>query len=181
MTLIWPILVKFHKVSWKALYDTICVSYKLSSYDVPFSEILVEKYHKGPNWNFLALKMTFKLIPYLSYFRDRIGFTTKKLHDAINLGSTSLPWLGFPLFGCLCVHLFTCDQWAMCVGQRTARGRLGYSTRLLVSVFGPISHPVVKSVVKCMVITRLSKWFGIELYCVSTNRVFWSGSYRVVT
>ena len=34
-----------------------------------------------------------------------------------------------------------------------------------------MSHPVVKSVVKCMVITRLNKWFGIELYCVSTDRV----------
>ena len=30
---------------------------------------------------------------------------------------------------------------------------------------------MVKSVVKCMVITRLSKWFGIELQCVSTDRV----------
>ena len=36
---------------------------------------------------------------------------------------------------------------------------------------GPITHPVVKSVVKCMVITRLNKWFGIEFYCVSTDRV----------
>ena len=52
---------------------------------------------------------------------------------------------------------------------------------------GPISHPVVKSVVKCMVITRLSKWFGIELYCVSTNRVSdlaaieWLRSQRLTT
>ena len=42
---------------------------------------------------------------------------------------------------------------------------------LYVKHLGPISHPVVKSVVKCMVITRLSKWFGIELHCVSTDRV----------
>ena len=35
--------------------------------------------------------------------------------------------------------------------------------------FGPISHPVVKSVVKCVVITRLNKWFGFELYYGSLN------------
>ena len=52
------------------------------------SEILAEIDHKGPNWTFLTLKMTFRVIPYLSYFRA--GFTTKKPHDAINLGSTSL-------------------------------------------------------------------------------------------
>ena len=52
---------------------------------------------------------------------------------------------------------------------------------------GPISHPVVKSVVKCMVITRLSKWFGIELHCVSTDRVSdlaaieWLRSQRLTT
>ena len=52
---------------------------------------------------------------------------------------------------------------------------------------GPISHPVVKSVVKCMVITRLSKWFGIELHCVSTDRVSdlaaiqWFRSQRLTT
>ena len=33
------------------------------------SEILVEIDHKGLNWTFLTLKMTFRLIPYLSYFR----------------------------------------------------------------------------------------------------------------
>ena len=54
------------------------------------SEILAEIDHKGPNWTFLTLKMTFRVIPYLSYFTGRIGFTTKKLHDAINLGSISL-------------------------------------------------------------------------------------------
>ena len=52
---------------------------------------------------------------------------------------------------------------------------------------GPISHPVVKSVVKCMVITRLNKWFGIELYCASTDRVSdlaaikWFRSQRLTT
>ena len=55
------------------------------------------------------------------------------------------------------------------------------------SDLGPISHPVVKSVVKCMVITRLSKWFGIELHCVSTDRVSdlaaieWLRSQRLTT
>ena len=33
------------------------------------SEILAEIDHKGPNRTFVTLKMTFKLIPYLSYFR----------------------------------------------------------------------------------------------------------------
>ena len=44
------------------------------------SEILAEIDHKGPNWTFRTLKITIRVI----------GFTTKKLHDAINLGSTSL-------------------------------------------------------------------------------------------
>ena len=33
------------------------------------SEILAEIDHKGPNWMFVTLKMTFRVIPYLSYFR----------------------------------------------------------------------------------------------------------------
>ena len=33
------------------------------------SEILAEIDNKGPNWTFLTLKMTFRVIPYLSYFR----------------------------------------------------------------------------------------------------------------
>ena len=46
---------------------------------------------------------------------------------------------------------------------------------------------MVKSVVKCMVITRLSKWFGNELHCVSTDRVSdlaaieWFRSQRLTT
>ena len=32
-------------------------------------EILAEIDHKGPNWTFLTLKMTFRVIPYLSYLR----------------------------------------------------------------------------------------------------------------
>ena len=54
------------------------------------SEILAEIDHKGPNWTFLTLKMTFRVIPYLSYFRAGLVSQQKKLHDAINLGSTSL-------------------------------------------------------------------------------------------
>ena len=54
------------------------------------SEILAKIDHKGPNWTFLTLKMTFRVIPYLSYFRAGLVSSTKKLHDAINLGSTSL-------------------------------------------------------------------------------------------
>ena len=33
------------------------------------SEILAEIDHKGPNRTFVTLKMTFKMIPYLPYFR----------------------------------------------------------------------------------------------------------------
>ena len=32
-------------------------------------EILAQIDHKGPNWTFLTLKMTFRVIPHLSYFR----------------------------------------------------------------------------------------------------------------
>ena len=38
----------------------------------------------------MTLEMTFRVIPYLSYFRTGLVSQTKKLHDAINLGSTSL-------------------------------------------------------------------------------------------
>ena len=41
-----------------------------------------------PNWTFLTLKMTFRVLPHLSYFR--IGLVSQKIHDAIHLGSTSL-------------------------------------------------------------------------------------------
>ena len=34
-----------------------------------YFEILAQIYHKGPNWTFLKLKMTFRVIPNLSYFR----------------------------------------------------------------------------------------------------------------
>ena len=55
------------------------------------SEILAVIDHKGPNWTFLTLKMTFRVIPYLSYFRTRlVSQQLKKLHDAIHLGSTLL-------------------------------------------------------------------------------------------
>ena len=40
------------------------------------SEILAEIDHKGPNRTFVTLKMTFKLIPYFSYFRT--GFDNKE-------------------------------------------------------------------------------------------------------
>ena len=33
------------------------------------SEILAKIDHKGPNWTFRTFKMTFRVIPYLSYFR----------------------------------------------------------------------------------------------------------------
>ena len=41
------------------------------------SEILAEIDHKGPNWTFLTLKMTFRLIPYLSYFRAGLASQQK--------------------------------------------------------------------------------------------------------
>ena len=80
------------------------------------------------------------------------------------------------------------------VGQKEQTRRLQMKvekiTRYITPIYehyGPISHPVVKSVVKCMVITRLSKWFGIELHCVSTDRVSdlaaieWFRSQRLTT
>ena len=33
------------------------------------SEILAQIDHKGPNWTFLTLNMTYRVIPHLSYFR----------------------------------------------------------------------------------------------------------------
>ena len=51
------------------------------------SEILAEIDHKGPNWTFLTLIMTFRVIPYLSYFRAGLVSQQKSY---INLGSTSL-------------------------------------------------------------------------------------------
>ena len=55
------------------------------------SEILTQIDHQGPNWTFLTLEMTCRVIPHLSFFYDRIICTTKKLNDAIHLSSTSLP------------------------------------------------------------------------------------------
>ena len=54
------------------------------------SEILAKIDHKGPNRTFLTLKMTFREIQHLSYFRIGLVSHQKKMHDAINLGSTSL-------------------------------------------------------------------------------------------
>ena len=55
------------------------------------SEILAEIDHKGSNWDLSDLEndLWSDSIPFI--FKDRIGFTTKKLLDAINLGSTALP------------------------------------------------------------------------------------------
>ena len=54
------------------------------------SEILAEIDHKGPNWTFLTLKITFRVIPYLSYFRAGLVSQQKSYMMQINLGSTSL-------------------------------------------------------------------------------------------
>ena len=35
-------------------------------------KILAEIDHKSPNWTFLTLKMTFRVIPYLSYCRTEL-------------------------------------------------------------------------------------------------------------
>ena len=51
------------------------------------SEILAQTDHKGPNWNFLTLKMTFSVIPYLSYFRiglvSHSYYFAQKLYDSV--------------------------------------------------------------------------------------------------
>ena len=54
------------------------------------SEILAEIDHKGPNWTFLTLKITFRVIPYLSYFRARLVSQRRSYMMQYNLGSTSL-------------------------------------------------------------------------------------------
>ena len=78
-------------VSCFAVAFTICISYKLSLYDVRFFEILAETEidHKGPNWTFLTLKMIFRVIPNF-HILGHDWIHNKKVHDAINLGSTSL-------------------------------------------------------------------------------------------
>ena len=54
LTLIWPFIVIHGQI-----LIILCT----------VSDLLVEIDHKGPNWTFLTLKMTFRVIPYLSYFR----------------------------------------------------------------------------------------------------------------
>ena len=60
--------VKLYKLNWKAIIYYMCF---IQTFIIPctVSEILAEIDHKGPNWTFLTLKMSFKLIPYLSYLR----------------------------------------------------------------------------------------------------------------
>ena len=41
------------------------------------SEILAEIDHKGPNWTFLTLKMTFRVIPYL-HILGQVWFHNKE-------------------------------------------------------------------------------------------------------
>ena len=79
----WPLFdlsmsskVKFYQVNRKAIYDLlpgICISYMYFIQTLiircTVSEILAEIDHKGPNWTFLTLKITFRVIPYHSYFR----------------------------------------------------------------------------------------------------------------
>ena len=57
------------------------------------SDILVQIDHKCPNWTFLTLKITFRVIQRLSYFRIRLVSHQRRylVHDEITLGSTSLP------------------------------------------------------------------------------------------
>ena len=54
------------------------------------SEILAQIDHKGPNWTFLTLKMTFRVISHL-HILGQYWFHNKEVTcDAINLSSTSL-------------------------------------------------------------------------------------------
>ena len=140
LTLIWP----FNVIQGQMLSGKLKTERPYMTYYMHFiqtliirctvSGILAEIDHKDPNWIFLALKMTFRASPYLSYFSTGLvspqtliirctvteilaeidhkgpflplkwplewfhtfhiigqdGFTTKKLHDVINVGSTSL-------------------------------------------------------------------------------------------
>ena len=54
------------------------------------SVIVVQIDHKGPNWTFLALKLTFRVMVHTFRILAQALFTPKKLHDAIHFGSTSL-------------------------------------------------------------------------------------------
>ena len=54
LTLIWPFIVIHGQ-----MLIILCT----------VSDLLAEIDHKGPNWTFLPLKMTFRVIPYFSYFR----------------------------------------------------------------------------------------------------------------
>ena len=62
--------VKLYKVNWKAIHDLLCMCFiQTLILRCTVSEIFAKIDHKGPNWTFLTLHMTFKVIPHLSYFR----------------------------------------------------------------------------------------------------------------
>ena len=62
-------LNKFYQVNWKAIYVLYVLIFIHTLIILcTVSEILAEIDHWGPNWTFLTLKMTFRVIPYLLYF-----------------------------------------------------------------------------------------------------------------
>ena len=82
LTLIWP----FNDIQGQILsgklkghiWLTICYFIQTFIIRCTVSEILAKIDHKGPNWTFLTLKMTFRVIPYLSYFRAGLVFINKE-------------------------------------------------------------------------------------------------------
>ena len=74
LTLIWPlndIQGQILSGKLKGHIYMIYYMYFIQTFIIrcTISEILAKIDHKGPNWTFLTLKMTLRVIPYLSYFR----------------------------------------------------------------------------------------------------------------
>ena len=61
--------VKFYQVNWKAIYDLLYVFHTNFHHTMyRFWDISWNRSQRS-KWTFLTLKMTFRVIPYLSYFR----------------------------------------------------------------------------------------------------------------
>ena len=74
---LWPLLnlkksskVKGLKINWNIIYDFIYVFYWKLVKACTVSEVLAQIDHKGPHLIFLALKMTFRVIPHISYLQN---------------------------------------------------------------------------------------------------------------
>ena len=96
LTLIWPLLdllmsskVKGLNINWKIINDFVYAFHRTMAIEFTMSEILAQIDYKGPNWTILTLKMTFRVIPHLSYFRTEF-VSHQSSHTMQYLDSTSL-------------------------------------------------------------------------------------------